>query len=145
MQRMCVLLLLAGFVLVFAFSVRAQTGATPPNPDVEIAGEEEEIEVPRITALDLAGQLGVPGVRPVDVRQLPTGDKIPGSLRLHPGVDPARLITGWDQSAMYVLYGVGPGEDDSEPVAQKLVDLGIDARLLKDGFAGWTQAGMPVQ
>jgi len=73
--------------------------------------------------------------------------KLPGSLRIEP-----ETILKSDQfeipaepSQIVVAYDTSPEEATSAQVLQVLRKKGLDARILKGGLGGWTNARLPVE
>ena len=73
--------------------------------------------------------------------------KLPGSLRIEP-----EAITKGDQfeipaegKQVVVAYDTSPAEATSEQVVAVLRKRGLDARILKGGLGGWTNARLPVE
>jgi len=73
--------------------------------------------------------------------------KLPGSLRVEP-----ETILKSDQfeipaepSQIVVAYDTSPEEATSAQVIQVLRKKGLDARILKGGLGGWTNARLPVE
>jgi S1-C subfamily serine protease/rhodanese-related sulfurtransferase len=73
--------------------------------------------------------------------------KLPGSVRIDP-----ETITKGDQyelpvegKQIVVVYDTSPEEKTAEPVVAALRKRGLDARILKGGLGGWTNARLPVE
>ena len=74
--------------------------------------------------------------------------KLPGSVRIDPDDDsqePASSRSRAEPKQIVVAYDTTPEEATSAQVIQVLRKRGIDARILKGGLGGWTNARLPVE
>jgi len=83
----------------------------------------------------------------LDVRRasarLADGADIPGAQWLDP-----EAVFGWKEQIPRdrpVLLYCARGHEISQGIAATLEAMGLDARYLIDGFAGWRSAGRPTQ
>ena len=103
--------------------------------------------LPSISAGDLAGIIGTAAAPIViDVRSavdLAVVDRlIPGSIH-HPQSDVQDLRTRLPATRPIVVCDLSGGQA-SWTVVGALQRLGVDARYLADGFAGWRDRGLPT-
>ena len=73
--------------------------------------------------------------------------KLPGSLRIEPDtiMKSDQFEIPAEPSQIVVAYDTSPDEATSAQVLQVLRKRGLDARILKGGLGGWTNARLPVE
>jgi rhodanese-related sulfurtransferase len=73
--------------------------------------------------------------------------KLPGSLRIDPDsiLKSNQFEIPAEPRQIVVAYDTSPDERTSAQVAQVLRKRGLDARILKGGLGGWTNARLPVE
>ena len=73
--------------------------------------------------------------------------KLPGSLRIDPDIilKTEQFDIPAEPKQIIVAYDTSPEEATSQAVIQVLRKRGMDARILKGGLGGWTNARLPVE
>ncbi|MBM3221911.1 MAG: cyclic nucleotide-binding domain-containing protein [Candidatus Rokubacteria bacterium] len=73
--------------------------------------------------------------------------KLPGSVRVDPDtlLKTEQIDVKVEPKQIVIAYDTTPGEMTSEQAIQILRKHGLDARILKGGLGGWTNARLPVE